>query len=100
MLSGNPRLKIQCSPNGVVSQIEAYEKTNNPNNFERVTGNKVKTPQPKKKPVFSMAKVAKTIKPLPVNFRSMLDDVTITKDMIGLSGTEFLALVNQQMNQK
>lgn len=93
-------LKIQCSPNGVVAQIEAYEKTNNPQNFERVTGNKVKTPQPKKKPVFSMAKVAKTIKPLPVNFRSKLDEVSITKDMIGLSGTEFLALVNQQMNQK
>ena len=92
-------LKIQCSPNGVVAQIEAYEKTNNPQNFERVTGNKVKTPQPTKKVEAKkptqkqMGTIAKTLKPLPTPVIETYKKTVITKDMVGLTIEQLLAKV-------
>tara|TARA_B100001094_G_scaffold314844_1_gene354149 strand:- start:2493 stop:3245 length:753 start_codon:yes stop_codon:yes gene_type:complete len=92
-------LKMQCSPNGVVSQIEAYEKTNNPINFERVTGNKVKTAQPTKKVEVKkptkkqLGTIAKTLKPLPTPVIENYKKTVITKDMVGLTIEELLAKV-------
>lgn len=92
-------LKIQCSPNGVVAQIEAYEKTNNPQNFERVTGNKVKTAQPTKKVEVKkptqkqMGTIAKTLKPLPTPIIETYKKTVITKDHVGLTVEELLAKV-------
>ena len=95
-------LKIQCSPNGVVAQIEAYEKTNNPKNFERVTGNKVKTAQPTKKVEVKkptkqqLAKVATVTEKMPVRYRNMQKEFKITKEHIGLTLEELNAMALAQ----
>ena len=89
-------LKMQCSPNGVVAQIEAYEKTNNLINFERVTGNKVKTTKPvevKKPTKKQLGTIAKTLKPLPAPVIENYKKTVITKDMVGLTIEELLAKV-------
>jgi len=95
-------LKIQCSPNGVVAQIEAYEKTNNPINFERVTGNKVKTAQPAKKVEVKkptkqqLAKIATVTEKMPVRYRNMQKEFKITKEHIGLTLEELNAMALAQ----
>lgn len=95
-------LKIQCSPNGVVAQIEAYEKTNNPQNFERVTGNKVKTAQPTKKVEAKkptkqqLAKVATVTEKMPVKFRENVKAFKVSKEHIGLTLEELIAVAQSQ----
>ena len=95
-------LKIQCSPNGVVAQIEAYEKTNNPQNFERVTGNKVKTSQPTKKVETKkptkqqLAKVATVTEKMPVKFRENVKAFKVSKEHIGLTLEELIAVAQSQ----
>jgi hypothetical protein len=92
-------LKMQCSPNGVVSQIEAYEKTNNPINFERVTGNKVKTTKPvevKKPTQKQLATVSTFTQKMPVKFRENVETFKVTKKHIGLTLEELIAVAQNK----
>ena len=91
--------KPKCSPSGVVEQIEQYYKANMPKEFERVTGNKVKTAQPTKKVEAKkptqkqMGTIAKTLKPLPTPVIETYKKTVITKEHLGLTVEELLAKV-------
>tara|TARA_R100001086_G_scaffold196126_1_gene112923 strand:+ start:104 stop:871 length:768 start_codon:yes stop_codon:yes gene_type:complete len=90
---------LAVTPSTVIKQIEDYYKANMPKEFERVTGNKVKTPQPTKKVEVKkptqkqMGTVAKTLKPLPAPVIKTYQKTVITKDMVGLTIEELLAKV-------
>ena len=94
--------KPQCSPSGVVAQIEKYYKANMPQTFERVTGNKVKTAQPTKKVEVKkptkqqLAKVATVTEKMPVRYRNMQKEFKITKEHIGLTLEELNAMALAQ----
>lgn len=94
--------KPQCSPSGVVSQIEKYYKENMKTTYERVTGNKVKTSQPTKKVEVKkptkqqLAKVATVTEKMPVRYRNMQKEFKITKEHIGLTLEELNAMALAQ----
>ena len=89
----------QCTPSGVITQIEKYYKENMKATYERVTGNKVKTAQPTKKVEVKkptkkqLGTIAKTLKPLPAPVIENYKKTVITKDMVGLTIEELLAKV-------
>lgn len=94
--------KPQCSPSGVVAQIEKYYKANMPQTFERVTGNKVKTAQPTKKVEVKkptqkqLAKVATVTEKMPVKFRENVKAFKVSKEHIGLTLEELIAVAQSQ----
>ena len=91
--------KPQCSPSGVVAQIEKYYKENRKATYEKITGNKVKTTQPTKKVEVKkptqkqMGTIAKTLKPLPTPVIENYKKTVITKEHLGLTVEELLAKV-------
>ena len=94
--------KPQCSPSGVVAQSEKYYKANMPQTFERVTGNKVKTAQPTKKVEVKkptqkqLAKVATVTEKMPVKFRENVKAFKVSKEHIGLTLEELIAVAQSQ----
>ena len=93
---------LAVTPSTVIKQIEDYHKANMPQTFERVTGNKVKTPQPTKKVEVKkptkqqLAKVATVTEKMPVRYRNMQKEFKITKEHIGLTLEELNAMALAQ----
>jgi hypothetical protein len=93
---------LAVTPSTVIKQIEDYHKANMPQTFERVTGNKVKTPQPTKKVEVKkptkqqLAKVATVTEKMPVKFRENVKAFKVSKEHIGLTLEELIAVAQSQ----